>query len=130
VLICTDTGLSKFSGGQLAYFAKCTIEGFAQGSVPCAQHWRLPPLYQSGIRYAEEPNHGKGLEDFALPFKVFERRWGDCDDLCIYRIWELRVAGVPATCNAIWIGDRVHVRVRLPDGNLEDPSIILGATPK
>lgn len=120
---------SEFSGGQVAYFSKCAIEGFAQGSVPMAGVWRLPPLYSGGIRFAPEPGHGSGLEDFALPNVTFSRKWGDCDDLVIYRIWELRVQGEQATCRAVWQDNAVHVLVRRSNGTLEDPSIILGARP-
>jgi len=132
VLICTDlgggNGLGPFSGGQFAYLVKCTIEGLARGCVPCAAQWRLPPLFRSGIRFQPQPTYGKGLENFRLPFDVYQRRQGDCDQLVIYRLWELYVHGVQAICRAEWIGDRVHVLVRLPNGQLEDPSLILGAT--
>lgn len=116
-------------GARLAYFAKHAIEGFALGCVPMAPVWRLPPLYRSGIRFQPEPQHGLGAEDFALPNVTYSQRWGDCDDLCIYRIWELRVMGEPATCNAIWVPNtsQVHVRVRRANGSLEDPAVILGA---
>lgn len=126
MIIRTTLG-PEFDGATVAYFSKCAIEAFAQGSVPMANAWRLPPLYQSGVRYQREPDHGSGNEEFALPYQTAARRWGDCDDLCIYRIWELRVSGVLATCNAVWQENAVHVRVRFPDGRLEDPSIILGA---
>lgn len=121
--VCGD----EFHGGQIAYFAKCAIEGFAQGSLPLAAVWRLPPLYQSGIRFRPEPDHGSGNEDFALPNVCFKRKWGDCDDLVIYRIWELRCHGELATCQAIWQDSAVHVLVRRANGKLEDPSILLGA---
>lgn len=119
----------EFNGAHAAYFSKFAIEAFAQGSVPMAGIWRLPPLYLSGIRYAPERDHGSGNEDFALPDVTFRNRVGDCDDLCIYRIWELRCQGELATCNAIWQANAIHVRVRRANGSLEDPSIILGARP-
>lgn len=127
--ISTDLG-PEFQGQAVAYFSKCAIEAFAQGSVPMAGIWRLPALYSSGIRYAPEPGHGSGVEDFALPNVTFARKNGDCDDLVIYRIWELRVSGEFATCNAIWQNNAVHVRVRRANGQLEDPSILLGARPQ
>lgn len=116
-----------FDGTGTAEFAKHTIEAFAQGSVRMAHLWKLPPLYQSGVRFQYERNHGEGIEEFCLPDQTFKQRWGDCDDLCIYRIWELRVGGELATCNAIWDHNAVHVRVRRADGRIEDPSTILGA---
>jgi hypothetical protein len=120
---------AEFSGGQVAHFSKCAIEGFARGSVPMAGIWRLPPLYSSGIRYKPEPNHGSGNEDFALPNVTFGRKWGDCDDLVIYRVWELLCQGEQATCRAVWQDNAVHVLVRRANGALEDPSILLGARP-
>lgn len=88
----------------------------------------LPPLYQSGIRFAYEPNHGSGNEEFASPLTTLERRAGDCDDLVIYRLAELYAAGHNgAACSCEWVGDSMHVTVRLPNGSLEDPSTILGA---
>jgi hypothetical protein len=119
----------EFTGGQVANFSKCAIEAFARGSVPMAGIWRLPSLYQSGIRYKPEPNHGSGNEDFALPNICFERKWGDCDDLVIYRVWELLCQGEQATCRAVWQDNACHVLVRRQNGTLEDPSILLGARP-
>ncbi len=121
----------EFSGGQVANFSKCAIEAFARGSVPMAGLWRLPPLYSSGIRFQREPEHGSGNEDFALPNVTYGRKWGDCDDLVIYRLWELWVQGErSATCRAVWQDNAVHVLVRRADQRLEDPSIILGARPQ
>lgn len=132
---------AEFGGDAAAYFFKCAIEGFAQGSVPMAGIWRLPPLYRSGIRFAPEPGEGSGNEDFALPKTTFDRRTGDCDDLVIYRIWELRCQGEPATCAVVYLDNANHVRVRrgllqrpkrhAADcqclGCVEDPSILCGA---
>lgn len=85
------------------------------------------PLYGSRVRYARE---GDGRETFASPVLVAHRGYGDCAHLCLWRVAELRNAGVPATYD-IYIQERsrsrlFHVRVRLPDGSIEDPSIRLG----
>lgn len=85
------------------------------------------PLYSSGVVYGEEP---PDEETFASPFLVNERGWGDCAHLCLWRVAELRNSGVPATYD-VWIQARevkrtFHVRVRLPDGTIEDPSQRLG----
>jgi hypothetical protein len=87
---------------------------------------KLPPLYRSGVIYSPEPNRGTGVEDFADPWTCFARKWGDCDDLCIWRLAELLVAGeaVPPP-SVIRVGTRMHVRVRRASGKLEDPSRIL-----
>jgi hypothetical protein len=126
VKIATVLG-AEFDGGHIAYFAKCAIEAFARGSVPMAGVWRLPPLYQSGIRFQLPKGHGSGNEDFQLPNVTYANRGGDCDQLVIYRIWELLVQGEPATCRAVWQDNAVHVLVRRANGVLEDPSILLGA---
>lgn len=140
--------------GTLSWWVKCVLDGMALGCVPSWNRWRLPPLYESGVRFAYEPNHGDGNEEFAQPTDVYARQWGDCDDLVVYRVAELLSAELPhdweslqekgqrrvltriATeqaagklpcVSAIWRGSSIHVRVRLPDGSLEDPSILLGA---
>lgn len=115
------------TGGQLAYFAGRAIEGFARGCVPLAREWKLPPLYESGVRFRRDPYQGMGTENFKLPNQTYADQWGDCDRLCIYRIWELLVGGENATCRAEWVGNGVHVLVRRANRQLEDPSIILGA---
>lgn len=131
----------EFSGDALAYFVKCAIESFAQGSVPMAVIWQLPPLYSSGISYQKEPNHGSGNEEFALPKVIYDRHWGDCDDLVIYRLWELYIAGERASCAVVFLDGALHVRVRRGPGHrparhapdcqcpqcIEDPSILCGA---
>lgn len=108
-----------------------------------ARIWRLPPLYRSGIRFAPEPGHGSGNEDFALPKTTYDRRVGDCDDLVIYRLWELLAQGEAATCAVIFLDNANHVRVRRGPLNrprrhradcqctqcIEDPSILCGARP-
>lgn len=124
--ISTTLG-AEFGGGQIAYFAKCAIEAFAAGSVPMAGVWRLPPLYQSGIRFQLPKEHGSGNENFQLPNVTFRNKVGDCDQLVIYRIWELLCQGERATCRAVWQDNAVHVLVRRANGVLEDPSILLGA---
>jgi hypothetical protein len=90
----------------------------------------LPPLYTTGIRYAEEPNAGK-FELWKCPVQTFEDGSGDCDDLVIYRLAELLASGERAsaqcmaeTRNGILTG-RMHVRVRRADGSVEDPSFLV-----
>jgi hypothetical protein len=95
--------------------------------VPFAVLRPLPPLYQSGIRYEMEPGHGKGIEDFANPWTTLARQWGDCDDLIVYRLLELLLAGENAHTRAEWLGNAVHVVIRRGNGVEEDPSALLGA---
>lgn len=87
----------------------------------------LPSLYDSGIRYQPEPWAGGGTEEWADPYEVAERGWGDCDDLVIYRVAELIAAGENATVQTMWKTGtkRHHVRVRRANGSVEDPSVVL-----
>ncbi len=108
----------------------------------------IPPLYASGIVYHEE---APGREDWMdIPEILRQGRLGrgvDCEDLCCWRVAELRVAGydvepvikwqwVPREVmmrqgyseshlpgKGVWL---VHCCVRWPDGHVEDPSRILG----
>lgn len=124
--IVTDVPIK--GGEALARYIKSTIEGKANGCVfAWRTEWRLPPLYQSGVRFRYEPQHGTGNEEFALPPVTYGRKWGDCDDLVIYRICELVAAGERATCRTYWKGQALHVAVRRGDGSVEDPAIMLGA---
>lgn len=142
------------SHGGLSYWVKSVLDGMALGCVPLWESWKLPPLYESGIRFAYEPNHGDGHEEFAQPPDVYARGWGDCDDLVVYRCAELLAAQLPPnwgdlperkqreiltriaigqasgklpSVSAIWQGASIHVRVRMPNDDIEDPSILLGA---
>jgi hypothetical protein len=139
-----STQVRECTPGELAWFVKATIDGLARAFAPAFQRMRLPPLYESGIRFAFEPNHGSGDEDFATPLDTLERGCGDCDDLVIYRLCELyaprvqfrRIGGQllpasvdtsPASCSCEWVGESMHVQVRLKNGTLEDPAVLLGA---
>lgn len=112
---------------HLARFIKSLIEGNAYGCVSAYSRWQLPLLYQSGVVFRYEPEHGSGREWFDLPLTVYRRGWGDCDDLCIWRICELVARGELATCKANFRRNALHVQVRRANGNVEDPSVLLGA---
>ena len=115
-------------GGFLGFLAAQLLNGLADGYMPLATLCPLPPLYESGIRYALEPNHGSGWEDFSNPWQTLQRGWGDCDDLILYRLIELGLSGERARCRAEWVGNGVHVLIRRGDGiTMEDPSLRLGA---
>jgi len=103
------------------------LDGLAQGYLPFAALHPLPPLYQSGIRFAIAPSHGSGVEDFGNPWRTLARRSGGCNDLVLYRLLELLLAREPAHTRAEWLGNAVHVVIRRADGTEEDPSALLGA---
>lgn len=93
--------------------------------------YRLPPLYESGVRYVREvckaPNVPGACERFLTPAQSLVERDCDCDDLAIWRAAELirqgergaRAVAMPSSVG--W-----HVVVRREDGTIEDPSRILG----
>lgn len=88
-----------------------------------------PALYQSGIRYREDPAGTERWWD--IPTIMRKREGADCKKLACWRAAELRTKGVDATAlpvmqsmaNGVIL---VHVVVELPDGRTEDPSRILG----
>jgi hypothetical protein len=97
-----------------------------------------PPLYKAGVIYKPEKrrvaSNGHVVEygeDWqTIPYVIFNG-YGDCEDLGAYRSAELRAKGILATPDiairqlpdGAW---RAHVRVRHPDGSIEDPSAKLG----
>ncbi len=84
----------------------------------------LPRLYQSRVRYRQEP---PGREDWLTADQVLKRGFGDCEDLAAWRAAEWRMHGVPARAVAKRTGRRMyHAVVELPDGSIEDPSAMLG----
>jgi hypothetical protein len=92
------------------------------------EHGEAPWLYQSGVRYEEEP---PGRDEWQDIPETIRRREGDCEDLACWRLAELRVRSLedarPFVKRAI-DGPRTiyHVAVRRSDGRIEDPSRILG----
>lgn len=86
-----------------------------------------PPLYESGVVYVRQPGQ-EILRD--IP-QLLERRGGDCDQLVCWRIAELREQGENATVRILFDPSErklriFHVQVRRQNGDIEDPSVILG----
>lgn len=94
----------------------------------------VPRLYESGVRYQEEPltnqaslNSGapQRVEEFAAIPAILEKGWGDCDNLAPWRVAELREAGEPAKIRVQWkrhpgTGQKLyHIVVRRADGSVE-----------
>ena len=88
----------------------------------------VPWLYESGVRYEEEP---LGRDEWQDIPETLERREGDCEDLASWRLAELRVRSFedarPFVKRTVF-GPRTvyHVAVRRSDGRIEDPSRVLG----
>lgn len=96
-----------------------------------------PQIYQSGIHYEPEA----GTEDWLdipnilnVPGGTFPGPWGDCEDLACWRTAELREdlhKPIKAKPFAKWRRKPdgaygYHALTLLPDGRLEDASLILG----
>lgn len=105
-----------------------------------ALHKNVPGLYESGVRYEEEPHwtfQGEPVEEFASIPICIARGWGDCDDLAPWRCAELRLrARENAKIRIQWQRQRLpggklgrkyfHIVVRRADDSVEDPSAKLG----
>lgn len=123
------------------------------------EHPEIPPLYKSGVRFRPEPwaigpdRLPEGLEQFCSIPNLLERGWGDCAQLCAWRVAELKAGGwrtpdapqgelatlryyVKARCPACGAGDcpdcnhpnrkrSYHVQMRRADRRIEDPSQLL-----
>ena len=105
------------------------INLIASFSVPLFRAGMLPPLYGGSIVFRQDVDYGQGIENLLPPQVIAARGYGDCDQLATYRIGELLAAGCDASATlADWSGTgEIHAQVRLPGGEVEDPSIILGA---
>jgi hypothetical protein len=118
-----------------------TVRNVLEGMVPLARRQvaKLPPLHASGVRYLDEP---PGFESFKTPHSVWLNQAGDCAHLSLWRVAELRNAGEPAGFRVRFpkidpndpfgslIPKVFHVAVRRGNGNIEDPSILLGHFPQ
>lgn len=93
---------------------------------------RLPPLYQSGVRYRTEvclsPVVPESCERFLSAEQLLAERFGDCDDLSAYLCAQLIHSGEDPKARAIVVrpGHGYHAIVVRGDGSIEDPSIQLG----
>ena len=101
------------------------LEGLtATNVVLLGRNRNAPMLYKSGVRYRAEP---VGKEKWLTVPQVIRAGFGDCEDLAAWRAAELRHAGIPARAVVIRSGPKMfHAVVRLPSGQLEDPSAKLG----
>lgn len=88
----------------------------------------IPTLYASGVRYQREARNPDGTrkEDWRTIAELLGYRFGDCEDLAAYRVAELRERGINASPWITRHGKTWHVRVRHPNGEIEDPSARLG----
>ena len=81
---------------------------------------------KAGVRWKPEP---PGAEHFDHAAHVFERKWGDCDDLAPWHAATLRATGKDEGATAVVKRsgpNRWHAVVRRSDGTIEDPSKAAG----
>lgn len=121
------------SGPHLMYGIQDVLLGYAKAY---ARELLLRPLknfYSYKIRYQPEPANQR-FEDWADPWTVIERGWGDCDDMVLWRLAEILVASkwqegdpLPAwPLVAQKIGtENYHVLLRHRSGKTEDPAAIM-----
>lgn len=113
-------------GGRLSRPFQIMLNACIEAAAAELRIRSVPPLYKSKIQYQPEPWAGEGVEEFADPYTVLERGWGDCDDLVIYRGAELLAAG--HKCHARILhqvpSNKYHTQLtRDFDGYVEDPSL-------
>lgn len=87
----------------------------------------LPPLYSTGVRYLRETVvKGRPKEIWLTTPLLYQRGFGDCEDLCTTRAAQLILQGIPARAVAVPVSIGWHIVVKWPDGRIEDPSRQLG----
>ena len=92
----------------------------------------LPPLYQAGIVYIRETDKRDPhpefprLERWQMADVLAKTKRGDCEDLCLYRVAELRARGERARFRLTRRGNVWHVTLFREDRRIEDPSARLG----
>jgi len=100
------------------------LEGLTRLDETIISSGRVPPLYDSGVRYKTEPRETwRHAEDVAA------EKWGDCEDLAAYRAAELRVNGSDPDARVMTYKTgprRYHAVVERGNGEIEDPSAALG----
>jgi hypothetical protein len=100
--------------------------GLERASFYNLQRLRLPPLYESGVRYKPEPI---GREFWQLPEDTYRIGSGDCEDLAAWRAAELQLSGEDPCARAMlrdWQRGIMHCIVLRSFGIVEDPSKRLG----
>jgi hypothetical protein len=90
-------------------------------------HPSTPKLYDAGVRYLREDPDSENYQN--IP-RTLELRTGDCEDLVAWRLAELQEAGEDAHLVVREWDDKTdvyfHLLVGRPNGDIEDPSALLG----
>ena len=80
---------------------------------------KWPSLLAAGVRY-------KRTHEWRSAALLLRHRTGDCKDLVAYEVARLRELGHAVTIRLTRVGSMWHVLIRLPNGQLFDPSRELG----
>lgn len=130
----SERSLKGYEGRELNRFYPLILclESMCQINEWHHRQSKLPPLYESGVKYKAEP---PGKEGWLDTITLRRNGIGDCEDIACARVGELRHhCGIKAVPCIKWknfqIDSRtvtlVHVLVLRPDGAIEDPSKVLG----
>ena len=107
---------------------KPVLEALVMVDLMYLRTHHTPFIYASGVRYQEEPRGEQ--EEFAAVPVILARGWGDCDDLAPWLCAYYRSLGEKARIRIQWKrtpnGKLYHVVVRRANGQIEDPSRVLG----
>lgn len=114
----------RFNISETLAQVQAAVSGLVLVNLAQLETVKLPPLYESGVRYKmEKPGH----EQWQTIVELFGNKSGDCEDLCAARCAQLRHAGENASINVKLVRNGLmHIRVRRGNGDLEDPSKLLG----
>lgn len=113
------------TGRQLMRPAQQILQTMAEAWAEELRRRPLPPLYETGVHFKPEPWAGLGTEEWASPYTVFERNWGDCDDLSLFRCAQLLAHDVPANIVETWLSGtkRHHFLIRRGPGEFKPAAV-------
>lgn len=127
-------GMKRYSERFLLHF----LEAGCRANLDYLRMFPLTaPLYKSGVTYQMEsmrelrPYDVPRIEDWYDIPTLYAVGHGDCEDLTMARVAELRIKGIKAEPflkyqNIPGLGVMYHVLVKLKNGKFDDPSKILG----
>jgi hypothetical protein len=126
--------LGLFSGGAEKELSRATLSLMLDfltelDVLYLRAHPETPRVYQSGVRYMEEPPGQERFQD--IPTSIAYKS-ADCEDLACWLAAERRVRD-GKNARAIWVpyprqdgSTLFHIVVKHADGSTEDPSRVLG----
>ena len=116
-------GLVTMEPQKAASILSMLVEAVVEANVESMRRQKFPRLFDSGVRYRSE-------DVWRDAPSLVNAGCGDCKSLVSYRLAELRAAGLMAMVHVTFRDlhgtSEFHLQVRLPTGEIEDPSRILG----